>query len=106
MAEASPSGLVTTQRQTGNVAVMCTFQGHVDVFRATLPLGVEVSDLPEPANFVDELVFAQLKELGLPPSKLCDDTTYLRAPRLPSLDVCRPWTRQSSSSPINRKTSD
>jgi len=91
MAEVSPAGLVKTHGQTGTVAVMCIFQGHVDVFRATLPLGVEVTNLPEPANFVDELVFNQLKRLGLPPSAVCDDATFLRrvtiavAGRVPTL---------------------
>lgn len=92
MAEVSPGGLVKTHEATGTVAVMCIFQGHVDVFRATLPLGVEVTNLPEPANYVDELVFQQLKRLGLPPSELCDDSTFLRratigiAGRVPSLE--------------------
>ena len=39
MAAVTPSGLVETQKQTGTVAVMAMFAGHVDVFRATLPLG-------------------------------------------------------------------
>ena len=92
MAEVSPSGLVKTQKQTGTAAVMCIFQGHVDVFRATLPLGVQVANLPEPAGYVDELVFDQLVELGLPPSNLCDDPTFLRratiaiAGRVPTLE--------------------
>ena len=78
MAEASATGLITTLEQTGTVAVMCMFQGHVDVFRATLPLGQEITSLPAPANYIDELVNAQLLRLGLPPSERCDDATFLR----------------------------
>jgi hypothetical protein len=29
-------------------------------------------------NFVDDLVFANLKEIGIPPSPVCDDATFLR----------------------------
>ncbi len=78
MAEVSPTGWMTTYDQSGTVAVMCTFQGHVDVFRATLPLGQAITHLPEPSNYVDNLVNAQLQRLGLPPSEVCDDGTFLR----------------------------
>ena len=92
MAEVSPSGYVETLEQTGTVAVMCIFQGHVDVFRATLPLGQEIAQLPPVSNYLDELVYAQLKRLGLPPSEVCDDATFLRratvaiAGRVPTLE--------------------
>ena len=57
---------------------MARYQGQVSVFRASLPLGAEVKDLPPPKNFIDELVFQQLKTLGIPPSAICDDSTFLR----------------------------
>lgn len=78
MAEVSATGLVTTSQLTGSVAVMARYQGHVGVFRATVPLGIEVKDLPPVVNFVDEKVFDKLKALGLPASKLADDATFLR----------------------------
>ena len=37
-----------------------------------------VSELPQPANFVDVLVFKQLTRLKINPSGLCDDTVFLR----------------------------
>ena len=92
MAEVSPHGLVKTEEQTGNVAIMAIFQGHVDVFRATLPLGAQIEKLPPEVNYVDKHVFDQLMTLGLPPSKVCDDSTFLRrtsitiAGRLPTLE--------------------
>ncbi len=78
MAEVTPSGLVKTRDLSGVVAVMARYQGQVSVFRASLPLGAVVKDLPQPKNFIDELVFQQLKTLGVPPSAVCDDSTFLR----------------------------
>jgi hypothetical protein len=97
MAEASRSGLVTTHDLTGDVAIMARFQGQVSVSRATIPLGIPVTDaeLPPARNFIDELVFAKLKALGIPPSPVCDDATYVRrvsldiAGRLPTADEAR-----------------
>src|SRR5205809_6445394 len=91
MAEVSASGLVTTSQLTGSVAGMARYLGHVDVFRATIPLGIKTDQLPTAKNYVDELVFQKLKSLGLPSSQVCDDATFLRrasvdiARRLPTL---------------------
>ena len=57
---------------------MARYQGQVAVFRASIPLGVPVESTPPPKNFIDELVFAKLKTLGVPPSAVCDDATFLR----------------------------
>jgi hypothetical protein len=78
MAEVAPTGLVRTLGLTGDVAVMIRFQGQVDVFRATLPLGIKVEQTPPPRGKVDEAVFAKLKTLGLPPSALCSDAAFVR----------------------------
>ncbi len=72
------TGLVKTLDLTGDVAIMARYQGQVDVFRATMPLGVKVENLPPAKNFIDELVFDKLKVLGMPPSAVCDDATFLR----------------------------
>jgi hypothetical protein len=91
MARASETGLIQLFKQPGDVAVMIRYQGKVAVFRATLPLGAPVDSLPAPRNFIDELVFKKLRTIGIPPSDLCDDSTFLRrvsldiAGRLPSL---------------------
>ncbi|MGI9244294.1 MAG: S-layer protein, partial [Verrucomicrobiales bacterium] len=59
MAEVSKSGLVEVKPgHTGDLAVMIRFQELVGVFRATVPLGAPVEDLPPVRNFIDELVYA------------------------------------------------
>ena len=77
-AEVNDAGLVLTSDIAGDAAVMIRYQGQVAVYRATVPLGAPVENLPPPSNFVDELVFAKLRELGVPPSATCDDATFLR----------------------------
>jgi hypothetical protein len=95
MVTVSPAGQVTAKGNPGTVAVMARFQSHVDVLRVMVPLGEPVTDLPPARNFIDELVFKQLNELGLPPSALCDDSAFLRratidiAGRLPTLEETR-----------------
>ncbi|MEZ6146725.1 MAG: DUF1549 and DUF1553 domain-containing protein [Planctomycetaceae bacterium] len=78
LAEASLTGLVNTTSLAGEVAVMARYQGQVSTFRATVPLGEEVDNLPPANTLVDDAVFSKLKELGIPPSELCDDATFLR----------------------------
>ncbi len=78
MVESTASGLVTAFDVPGDVAVMVRFQGHVNVFRASIPLGLPVTTLPPAKNFIDQLVFGKLKSLGIPPSPLCDDATFIR----------------------------
>lgn len=85
MAGVSVTGLVTTNQLAGSVAIMARYQGHVGVFRATIPLGIEIKSLPPTRNYIDELVFAKLKKLGLPPSGVCDDATFLRRV---TVDIC------------------
>jgi hypothetical protein len=74
----SQAGLVSTLGLTGSASVMVRYQGHVATFRAPVPLGAPVDRLPAPANFIDELVFKQLKAIGLPPSEVCGDEVFLR----------------------------
>ena len=89
------SGSVTMGTLPGSVAVMARYQDKVSVFRATLPVGAPVGALPPERNFVDQAVFARLKEVGIPPSGICSDSTFLRrvtlvlASRLPSAEEAR-----------------
>jgi len=78
MAEPDATGLIKVFEQTGDVAIMVRYASQVGVFRATIPLGAPVGDLPKSVNFIDELVFAKLKMLGMPPSQVSDDATFIR----------------------------
>lgn len=85
LADVDAQGLVTLSDRPGDVAVMARYQGQVAVFRASLPLGVPIEKWPPTRNLVDELVFSKWKSLGIPPSEVCDDATFIRRV---TLDLC------------------
>jgi len=87
IAKADELGRVQFFQQPGDVGVMVRYQGQVAVFRATIPLGAPVEAMPAPNNFVDQLVFKKLQTVGIPPSELCDDPTFLRRV---TLDIAGP----------------
>lgn len=101
IADAAESGLVEMLGNPGEVAIMVRYQGQVDAFRATVPLGAPVESLPPSRNFIDELVFGKLKDLGLPPSPVCNDSTFLRratidlAGRIPTLEETQQFLADS-----------
>ena len=78
MASVDAAGHVNVNQQPGDVAIMVRYQARVAVYRAMLPLGAPVENLPPAKNFVDDLVFKKLKAVGMPPSALCSDETFLR----------------------------
>jgi hypothetical protein len=102
LGEADETGWVKVFDQPGDVAVMVRYQSRVAVFRATVPLGAPVETLPPAKNFIDELVFAKLKKVGMPPSPVCDDGTFLRrvtvdlAGRLPTPEEAKVFLADTS----------
>ena len=78
MASVGKRGLVRTNTETGDVAIMVRYQSEVAVYRATIPLGAPLAALPPARNFIDELVFKKLSLLGLPPSSVANDAIFFR----------------------------
>ncbi|HUY88049.1 MAG TPA: DUF1549 domain-containing protein [Pirellulales bacterium] len=81
-------GLATCGERTGEAAIMVRYMGQVAVFRAQVPHhGTPGTNLAEfkPVNYIDELTLAKWKQLGLAPSPLADDATFLRRA---TLDFC------------------
>jgi hypothetical protein len=109
MAEVTATGLVKTGRLVGDVAVMARYQGHVTVFRAEIPLRIDLQpeSISESANIVDRFVRKKLNSLGIPPSPGCDDASFLRrvtldlAGRIPTLDEADRF--QSNQRPDKRQ---
>ena len=87
VARVDAEGLVRTLDLSGEAAIMARYIGYVAVFRALVPHGEPLSDIPEfkPANYLDELALAKWKKLGLRPSPLADDATFLRRV---TIDLC------------------
>jgi hypothetical protein len=102
MAEVTEEGQVQLHQQPGEVAVMIRYQAQVAVFRATIPLGAPVKNLPAPNNFIDEWVFKKLESVGMPPSELTDDSTFLRrvtldvAGRLPTSQEANDFLKEEN----------
>ncbi|MDF1752744.1 MAG: DUF1549 and DUF1553 domain-containing protein [Verrucomicrobiales bacterium] len=78
MAETGEHGLVKTHNLPGNVAVMIRYSGLVAVSNISIPLGAPVENVPPSKNFIDDFVFTNLKAIGVPPSPVCDDETFIR----------------------------
>ena len=96
MADAGETGLVKTLDIPGNVAIMVRYGGRVSVCSVSIPLGASVDVLPPAKNFIDQHIFANLKQIGVPPSPICDDSTFIRRV---SLDIAGrlPTTEETKS---------
>ena len=78
IAGADGRGLITAGGKPGEAAILVRYMGHVAVCRVTLPRpGVKFAR-PAEANFIDKNVWDKLERLGIPPSDLADDATFLR----------------------------
>ena len=71
---------VTARGESGEAAIMTRHMGFVAVFKAIVPHGPPLAEIPDfkPNNTVDELAVAKWKKLGLKPSPTCDDATFIR----------------------------
>lgn len=79
---ASDTGLLTAGPIVGDTAVMARYMGHIAICAVAVPHPDPAPDkvyesLPR-QNFIDELVWAKLKTLGITPSGPAPDHTFLR----------------------------
>jgi hypothetical protein len=73
------TGLVRTLAMSGEAAIMARYQGHVATFRATVPLGVKIPDYKfDYQTVVDQHTHKKWQQLGIMPSELCSDETFIR----------------------------
>jgi hypothetical protein len=87
VAKVDQSGRVQTGRRPGEAAITVNYMGHVGAVRVIVPKSKVPNPYPILAtnNHVDELVWQKLERLGLLPSELCDDATFLRRLYLDSI---------------------
>lgn len=85
LASVDQAGLVTAGKVPGQVAVMASFMGAVDLFQAIIPREPDAeakpaTEGPKPveSNFIDGLVYARLRKLNITPSGPADDAEFLR----------------------------
>lgn len=78
IAVVTPQGMVTAKGK-GSTHIMVRFGGQAGVAEITLPYRQleQFPDYPE-NNFIDAHLVRKWKSLGLTPSPLCDDATFLR----------------------------
>src|SRR5262245_40937377 len=80
LAGVDEAGIVTAGDVPGEAAVMASYLGAVDVFRALVPRTEPIDNwpaLPE-NNFIDGLVYSKLRKLRVLPSEPCSDADFVR----------------------------
>ena len=96
IADVDPGGLVHTGVVPGPAAITVNYMGQVAAAKIIVPQSVsgEFPAAPE-GNPIDGLVWSDLNKLGILPSELCDDSTFIRRTslrvlgRLPTPDEAR-----------------
>ena len=78
LVKVSSAGLVETLGH-GQAGVMVRFEGQATTFMVTIPYSADV-DLQQwsEENLVDRFAAAKFRELGIQPSLICDDSTFIR----------------------------
>jgi hypothetical protein len=102
IADVDERGLVQASDIPGAAAILVRYLGHVAVCRITLPRPGVTFERPAEQNFVDGHVWVRLAELGIEPSGLADDATFLRRVyldtigTLPTVDETRSFLADQS----------
>lgn len=84
IADVDARGLIQASSIPGEAAILVRHLGHVTSCRITQPRPEQIFERPSELNFIDTLAWEKLHRLGIQPSEICDDATFLRRA---SLDV-------------------
>ena len=105
IAVADATGFIKAGKLSGEAAVMGRHMGHVAVTRVLVPHGEALKEIPgfKPTSQIDLLAIAKWKKLGLQPTPVCDDATFIRrisvdlCGRLPTLEEITAFTKDTDS---------
>ncbi|MFM9960013.1 MAG: DUF1549 and DUF1553 domain-containing protein [Planctomycetaceae bacterium] len=78
IADVNSRGLLQASDVPGEAAILVRYLGHVAVCRAVMPRPGSTFARPAENNFIDKHVWDKLTRLGIPPSELIDDATFIR----------------------------
>ena len=80
VANVNEQGAVTAGTESGEATIMARYMGQVAVFTAIIPHGSTLTEIPNftPRNYIDNLSVDKWKKLGLTPTPICDDATFIR----------------------------
>jgi hypothetical protein len=109
VASVDGDGRVTLQAK-GQTAVMVRFRGKAAVCRLMMPYGKPsaVTGMLPQANFIDRLVAARWRQMGLSPSQPCTDAEFIRRVYLdvlgilPTPDEVRAFLKECSEEQVFR----
>lgn len=71
-------GFIEATDTPGDAAILVRYQGHVAVTRVVLPRPTTMVARPSENNFIDRHVWDKLVKLGIQPSPIADDSTFMR----------------------------
>ena len=102
------NGHVTVEGR-GQAPIMVRFEGHADIAMFVSPYGPtpQIADWVS-HNFIDEAALQKFQELGIAPSALCDDATFIRRAyldaigTLPSTEECDAFVSSSETNKRDR----
>lgn len=78
IATADRDGKIRVSNNPGEAAILVRYLGHVGICCVTIPQDLATFQRPEENNFIDRAVWNKLEQLGIQPSQVSNDATFLR----------------------------